>query len=162
MDSILNAFRFTQQYASLLMDDIDDSEMTKLPHSGMNHPAWILGHLALVADLAAKLLGEEMSTDDAWMQTYGPGSIPVDDRGTYPSKLELLQKFKSTCERAESLASGASSDQLAAENETPFFPEQFPTVGDLLTHLLTTHAAMHLGQLSAWRRAVGKGSVLGI
>ncbi|MDB4731709.1 DinB family protein, partial [bacterium] len=117
---------------------------------------------ALAADLAASLLGEEMGTDDAWMQTYGPGSTPVDDRGTYPSKAELLQKLESTCERAESLAIGASQDQLVAANETPFFPKQFPTVGDLLTHLLTTHAAMHLGQLSAWRRTVGKGSVLGI
>jgi len=32
----------------------------------------------------------------------------------------------------------------------------------LITHLMTTHAALHLGQLSAWRRAIGKGAVLGV
>ena len=30
------------------------------------------------------------------------------------------------------------------------------TVGDLVAHLMTTHLATHLGQLSAWRRLQGK------
>jgi len=30
-----------------------------------------------------------------------------------------------------------------------------PTRGDLLAHILTTHEATHLGQLSAWRRQLG-------
>jgi hypothetical protein len=30
------------------------------------------------------------------------------------------------------------------------------TIGDVMDHLLTTHFAFHIGQLSAWRRLEGK------
>jgi hypothetical protein len=30
------------------------------------------------------------------------------------------------------------------------------TQGDILSHLMTTHFATHVGQLSVWRRAHGK------
>ena len=46
---------------------------------------------------------------------------------------------------------------MAAPNRLPirFLLRHLPTVGDLLAHLLTTHSAYHLGQLSTWRRAAG-------
>lgn len=162
MNSALKAFRFNQRFAAMLIEDIDDADMTQLPHPGMNHPAWILGHLALASDLAANLLGQELQTDNEWMQKYGPGSTPIADRSAYPSKTELFELFMSISQRAEELVADVSDEHLNSPNETPFFKEQFPIIRDLLTHLLTTHAAMHLGQLSAWRRTVGKGSVLGI
>ena len=57
---------------------------------------------------------------------------------------------------------GVTAAQLAAPS--PFAPmlELLPTAGDLLAHVLTTHATMHLGQLSAWRRLKGLPAVLGI
>jgi hypothetical protein len=96
------------------------------------------------------------------MKTFGPGSVPVEDRSAYPTKAELVDTMRKTHARAIELLEAATVEELAAPNQTPFFPQQFPTVGDLATHLVTTHAAMHLGQLSAWRRCVGKDSVLGI
>lgn len=162
MQHTLTVFRFTLFYADKLVADIDDADMTLIPHPGMNHPAWILGHLALGADLAAKLLGQEMATGPRWMVTYGPGSKLVAERDKYPSKSELLDTLRRCYERAATLAAGTTPEQLAAPNQTPFFPVQFPTVGDLLTHILSTHPAAHLGQLSAWRRCVGKASVLGV
>jgi hypothetical protein len=35
-----------------------------------------------------------------------------------------------------------------------------PTIGAVANFLLSAHHMMHLGQVSAWRRAVGLGSVL--
>lgn len=160
--STLNAFRFTLSYAQLLVADIDDIEMANIPHPGMNHPAWILGHLILVADMGAKLLGEEQILDASWMEKYGPGSTPVSDRSAYPSKDELLTTMKEIYQRTEQFAAAAEDAVLEAKNPTPIFPQQFPTLGDLLTHVLTTHPATHLGQLSAWRRCLGKGPVLGL
>ena len=159
---MLTLFAFTHQYAKLLVNDIDDADFARQPHAGMNHPAWILGHLVLAADLVPQLIGQESTTDEAWLATYGPGSNPSEDRGNYASKQQLLDMMESTYARASQLAAAATPEQLAAPNATPFLAKQLPTVGDLLGHLLTTHAASHLGQLSAWRRCVGKASVLGI
>ncbi|MEZ6059450.1 MAG: DinB family protein [Planctomycetaceae bacterium] len=163
MKSVITAFHFTRRYCELLLADIDDAQMTNLPHPGMNHPAWIVGHVALAADLGAQLLGEDMATDEAWMAMFGPGSTPVDDRSKYPSKADLLAMVTRTYDRLLDLLEAADPETtLLQPNQTPFFPDQFPTTGDLLTHLMTTHAMLHLGQLSAWRRCAGLNSVLGI
>jgi hypothetical protein len=161
-ETILAAFRFTLGYAEKLAADLADKELAAQPHAGMNHAAWILGHVALGSDFVALLLGEPTVTDKAWMATFGPGSTPVGDRTAYPTKDELLATMRRTHERAIELLAQATAAQLDAPNETPFFPTEFPTVGTLITHLMTTHAALHLGQLSAWRRVLGKGAVLGV
>lgn len=162
MNQVIAAFRFTLDFAEKLAADIDDGDLCTLPHPGMNHPAWILGHVALGSDLVAKLLGKDMVTDAKWMAKFGPGSTVNGDRSDYPSKEELLSTMRQTHAYAIECLESAEESALAAANSTPFFPTEFPTVGHLIVHLMTTHAAMHLGQLSAWRRCVGKGSVLGI
>ena len=161
-EAILAAFRFTLGYAEKLAADLSDGELTTLPHPGMNHAAWIMGHVALGSDFVALLLGQATITDNVWMAKFGPGSTPVSDRSAYPSKNELLATMRSTHAKAIELLSQATADQLDSPNETPFFPTEFPTVGAIITHLMTTHAALHLGQLSAWRRVLGKGAVLGV
>lgn len=35
------------------------------------------------------------------------------------------------------------------------YREVFPTLGHAVLHILTVHTAIHLGQISAWRRAMG-------
>ena len=162
MKSAINAFRFTYFYAEKLVADLEDSELTTIPHPGMNHPAWILGHLVIGADFIANLLGHEMATDEDWMKKFGPGSVVESERALYPSKVELMTKLHEVYERGASFAQSATEEQLSTPNQTPFFAEQFPTIEDLLTHLLSTHPATHLGQLSAWRRCLGKPSVLGV
>jgi hypothetical protein len=161
-EAILTAFRFTLTYAEKLAAELGDEELAALPHPGMNHAAWVLGHVALGSDFVALLLGQPLFTDEAWMATFGPGSTPVSDRAAYPSKDKLLATMRTTHARAIELMSQATGAQMDAPNATRFFPAQFPTVGALIIHLMTTHAALHLGQLSAWRRALRKGSVLGV
>lgn len=161
-ETILAAFRFTLEYAEKLAAELSDDELALQPHPGMNHAAWVLGHVALGSDLVAALLGQSLVTDANWMTTFGPGSTPTPDRSAYPAKEQLLTTMRTTHARAIDLLSRATPEQLNQPNQTPFFPAQFPTVGALITHLLTTHAALHLGQLSAWRRALGKGAVLGV
>ncbi len=161
-ETILAAFRFTLGYAEKLAADLSEDEMARFPQRGMNHAAWLLGHVALGADFVALLLGQSMVTDEEWMATFGPGSTPADNRALYPSKDQLLATMRMTHDRAIELLSEATPAQLDAPNQTRFFPVEFPTVGALITHLMTSHAALHLGQLSAWRRAIGKCAVLGV
>jgi hypothetical protein len=158
----LTVFRFTQFYAQKLVADLSPAEMTLMPAPRINHPAWILGHLVLGADFVPKLLGQPMLTDAAWMQQFGPGSTPIDDPSQYPTREVLLAKLAEVYDRGVLLAQGATAEQLAAINQTPFFQVELPTIGDLLTHILSTHPAAHCGQLSTWRKVVGKASVLGV
>ena len=38
----------------------------------------------------------------------------------------------------------------------------FPTVGDMIIFLMTSHEMDHLGQIAAWRRAMGLGPAIGV
>ncbi|MFO1019340.1 MAG: DinB family protein [Planctomycetales bacterium] len=162
MQNVITVFRFVMRYADMLVADLSDAEMVQIPHPGMNHPAWVLGHITMAIDSTARILDQPGLTDREWIKKFGPGSTPVEDIAVYPTKAELLAKLKAVGEHAIKCIENATPEQLAGPNKTRFFPEVFPTVADFATHLLTTHPSLHLGQLSAWRRVLGKGSVLGV
>jgi hypothetical protein len=144
-------YAFVLNYCRALTADIDESRMADQPVPGANHPAWILGHLAICTDYVAKLVGLPMTCPDAWHKLFGRGSQPAPDRAAYPSKAELLKALADGHERVS--AGVAQADPKAMErSQTLTFQRHFPTVGDLVANLMTTHPCTHLGQLSAWRR----------
>jgi hypothetical protein len=153
---------FLLDYAKRLAEGIDDERMVEQPSPGMNHPAWIYGHLALCTDYALGLLGAPKLCPEPWTERFGPGSALLTDRSAYPSKGELLDALARGHEAVAQRA--ASADPATLDQPHPFkmaFLEgQITTVGEMLAHLMTTHEASHLGQLSAWRRAMGMPEVL--
>jgi DinB superfamily len=153
---------FVLRYCRRLVDDVPDAEMADQPTPGATHPAWVLGHLAIAADFAVVRLGGSPACSPAWRQLFGPGSSVLADRGAYPSKEELLAAVTSGHDRVVEAARRATPEILDRPQPGPFYLEDFPTVGDLVAYLMTTHSSLHLGQLSAWRRMKGLPSALGI
>ncbi len=155
-------YAFTMGYARLLSEDIDDARFAEQPAPGLNHPAWVLGHLAICTDYAAGLLGLPAACPKPWAQLFGPGSTPRPDRSIYPAKVDLLNVLEKGHERVTKAARNADPESIAQPHtlEIAFLKGPLPTVGDLLAHLMTTHEAAHLGQLSTWRRILGMPGVL--
>lgn len=149
-------------YCRLLVKDLDDAKLCVQPAPGVNHPAWIMGHLAVATDYAARLLGDRMICPKEWHKKFGAGSSLSPERGSYPSKDELFAAVESGHARVTRAASQVTAEKLAQPQPGPFFQTELPTVGDLVAHLMTTHPCTHLGQLSTWRRCMGLGSVLNI
>ena len=150
-------YRFNLGLCESLMQDIEQGEMLHQPAPGVNPPAWILGHLAIVNDFALEMLGAAKRCPAAWGALFGPQSDPsAIDPEACPTKEELLTEirdgFAATCE----LLPGA--DLTAMTEPNPIVPLRgaLPTTGDLLAHILSTHAAGHLGHLSNWRRQMGR------
>lgn len=72
-----------------LLADIPDEKLSSQPVAGINHPAWILGHLLAVEQkFTGGILRRPFQTslDANWWETYGIGSVPKPDRGLYKSK----------------------------------------------------------------------------
>jgi hypothetical protein len=99
----LTVFRFTLAYAEKLVADLDEDQLAVPSHDGMDHPAWIPGHVAWGLDFVASLLGKDLLTDDGRINTFGPGSVPVEDRSAYPRKAELVDTMRKTQARAVEL-----------------------------------------------------------
>ncbi len=156
--TILNSFRFNLMYAQRLVDDVPDDKWCAQPAGIPNHPAWVIGHLAVTSDFALKSLGGSPACPEAWGELFANGTTPVADAAKYPDKATLLQALEDGHGRVAAALEGATDAQLTAKLETGP-KELFPTVGDLASFIMMGHEATHLGQLSAWRRAAGLGSV---
>jgi len=155
IESSLKINRFLLGYCQMLVGDIADERLAEQPLAGVNHPAWILGHLAYSADGAATLLGGQKSLSREWLVKFGRGSKLSSVRSDYPSKAELVATLERTFEHARQLAAAATPEQLAAPHRNAFFADALPHVADLCSFLLTGHLSLHLGQLSSWRRMIG-------
>lgn len=143
-------------YGDGLVADIVAADFCKQPVAGMNHPAWIIGHLAVAADRHATFVGCEAQLAD-WKEQFGFGSEVSSEASAYPGKDELMAAWHSAHDRYVAAVQAAPPELLAGPNEY-VRPEALPTLADFITFSMTGHTATHLGQLSAWRRADGRRS----
>lgn len=156
IDAVLALHQRNLDYARRLTADLNDDQLCAQPTASlMNHAAWVLGHLALVADFYACLLGRPSELPPNWHSLFGMNSCPEPDRSRYPSKAELLaalEKAYANVEQAIQAQPPSFWDQPPAD---PRWQSRFPTNRHMLLAMLINHDATHLGQLSAWRRALG-------
>jgi hypothetical protein len=155
LDSAILVNQFLLRYNRMLVTDIADERLAEQPLPGVNHPAWILGHLAFSTDAALGLLGADKALPAEWVALFNPGSKPLPDRCSYPSKDALLKALEGGFERVRQRLPAATPEQLAQPTKNPRMREGLPTVKEGLTFLLTGHLGLHLGQLSSWRRLIG-------
>lgn len=152
----LTQYAFQGQLLQTLMRDIADADLARQPCPGMNHPAWIVGHLALISDLSLVPHGHTLLTPEAERALYRSGSEPQPDRSLYPAKSVLVERLAAIHDQMLQTVPRISADFLSQPHGLPMEAlKALPTHGHLLSHVLTTHEALHLGQLSAWRRAMG-------
>ena len=157
----LTLYKFQLNYLRLLAVDLTDADMTATPFAGANPPVWILGHLAVATDYAARMLGLETACPRAWHKLFPPGSKPADLQPPLPTKAELVAAIENGHRRVSEAAPMASADAMNKPHEVELLkPTNLKTVGDVLAHLMTTHVAFHIAQLSACRRKAGKGPVV--
>ena len=152
----LKQFKFLHGYGQMLLADINADNGYKLICENSVSPAWILGHLALVANMGLALSGGTPKVDiEAWKPLFGGGSTPTADASAYPAWDELLAAWNQVhTEVADELAQ-AQPGPLAEPNPMESMREALPTVGDLICFMVTGHEGMHLGQLGTWRRTQG-------
>jgi hypothetical protein len=114
-------------------------------------------HLATTADYASSLLGGQGVCPANWNEIADPKKPLSRNRADYPNKQELLETFEAAMKHAATLYDQASDADLSKPQKLGFFETELPTVADMATFLIVSHTNLHLGQLSAWRRAMGKG-----
>ncbi len=132
----------------------DDRVLERAPGNG-HPPIWVLGHLAICAELGLQILGSSL-THPQWLRTFGPGSS--DDPAALGdfSKNELLESIVSGYPAFCDAARQGNDEQLSQPHGVALLDGTgISTQAELVSHLLTSHFAFHLSQLSSWRRAQG-------
>ena len=165
IEIIIRQYDFNLEYAKALVQDLTDEQMTTVPAIGLdNHPAFTLGHLISGSADLAQDLGAEFEMPNNWADLFvrnGPGDPrkPDLDKGKYPSKHLLITELESQHNKVKQLLKDIEKSKLN-EPLTWHFSNFMPTLGDVVTFMCINHESMHLGQLAAWRRAMGLKSAL--
>lgn len=149
--------RNQQETLPARLADIRDDQMTAQPIEGMNHPAWILGHLlALEHSVINDVLGLPLNPglDTNWWGIYGIGSTPMNDRNIYKTKVFYMAGLAVTSTRMISYLQDATDAQLEASVTDPLFMKILPTIAYAFG-AAANHRAYHTGQLAIWRKAIG-------
>lgn len=146
-------------YAKRLIADIPEENMALQPAPGMNHAAWVIGHLACTADMLGGMIGQKPVCPLEWASLFDWSSSPTSAASRYPSKATLMNSL----EDAHAQIAGAlpSVPESRWSEITPLEAVRgfLPTLGDCFVFVMAAHENMHLGQLSVWRRVQGMGRV---
>ncbi len=158
IEGLLFGWKKNSDYGPKLVADLAEEQMVAQPApkdaAPMNHPAWVFSHLnAYLPVIEAIIEGREF--DDPRKHPFGMLSKPEADASIYRPREELVHEFESRHERVTSLLSQATEAILDQPILLPRWTQVMPKAGIALPYLMLNHENLHLGQLSAWRRARG-------
>ena len=158
--------RITVGIAKALCEDIPAARFGRMVDGvHTNHPAFVLSHLLIYPDRSIfALLGRDEIAKpyERYEEIAALGKELRDDpEGTiYPGKEALLEAFVERYTLAGDVAAQTAEEVFLREQPNEKFRERFPTIGAGVVFLLGSHAMMHMGQISAWRRMIGLGSAM--
>jgi hypothetical protein len=158
LNHVTYLYGFNLGFADRLVKDVSPEQMAMQPGGVINHPAWSLGHLVLSADYLGQLLGLESNLPEGWSETFPTGGEPAGDASAYPSKQELLAALTEHHARNAEAVMNIDASRFEEPHPDEQTRQRFPTLGDQVIFLMTSHEMDHLGQIAAWRRAMGLGS----
>jgi hypothetical protein len=155
MRPVLHSFAYALDYLREQVAVVAAGDMVAQPVGIVNHPAWTIGHLAHLCELLCGVAGAPPWLPEGWAARYGTGSVPVADVGAYEAKDAALAILRDAEARLVHAVGRLDDSFLDRPFPDPSYREVFPTVRHALTQVMVGHTAMHVGQLTVWRRAMG-------
>ena len=147
--------------ATQAVEGLTDEEMMFQPKPGLNHPLWLLGHIAESENgLILSFCKGENLLPEGWHGKFGIGSKPDADAGGYPSKDEILAHMEKVHAAAVAYVESLTPDDLdrrppGIDHLPERAQEMFSTIGKCIYHHVG-HACAHAGQITMLRRLLGK------
>lgn len=136
--------------------DFSEADMVARPCPGANHTAWQLGHLTNSEVNLVNMVtpGASPALPESFSGKFKKENAKIDDPKFFPPKEELLSRLSSA--RAATIAWAKTLTDADMSKPAPEPIRGFvPTVGHLVL-MMPTHVMMHVGQMQAIRRKLGK------
>jgi len=139
----------------MLTEDLSDSDLMVRPVPGANHIAWQWGHILAFECIVHPKIGATTPPLPAnFVERHANEKSQLDTAGEFQTRAEYAQIAKDL--RGATLAAlGKLTDADLDKPNEGKMAAFAPTLGDLLL-LLGSHGVMHVGQISAIRRKLGK------
>lgn len=154
VNALSRQWKLNGDYGLSLTADLNAADFVDQPTPGANHPAWILSHLNTYHVPIAGVVRNEAFADPRGA-TFGMGSKPVADASVYKSPQALREDFAAGHALVQKALDEATDKALMQPTVLERWRERMPLTAEALMYLMVRHEALHLGQLSAWRRLRG-------
>ncbi len=155
-------------YAERLLKDVRTDQFSRFARVGdtvieSNHPAFIYGHLSLYACRVIEGAGADATPyqpSASFVELFSKDAVCVDDpQGSiYPAMDDVTSALLDGYRAAADALERADDFRFTAANPNGAMREKFPTAGAMHAFYIGGHFMLHMGQMSAWRRAIGMGS----
>ena len=155
-------------YAERLLSDVTADQFARFARIGdtiieSNHPAFVYGHLSLYSSRIIEQLGADASAyepSEAFIAVFSKDAKCVDDPNgsIYPSMEEITERLFSGYQAAVTALEQADDALFEQANPNEAMRGKFATIGAMHGFYVGGHFMLHMGQMSAWRRAVGLGA----
>lgn len=154
MRTALHSFAYSLDYLREQLADVPDGRLADLPAGLANHPAWTVGHLTLTCQQLAGAIGVPAWLPEAFERQFGTGSVPAVGQPFEP-KPAALARLVDAQARLTAAVERLDDARLDQPFPDPSLRDVVPTLRHAITQVLVGHTAYHLGQVAAWRRAMG-------
>lgn len=159
---IVPAVTLAHGYYRNMLDGVTPETFARMPEGVCtNHPAFILGHLALYSGKVLEGLGIEgaaiVTEEQATIFSMDAECQDDPDGTIYPPMAEVVDLFDRVMTMAIEKMPEVSSELLDSAPEGEPFGGLVKTMAAMANFILVAHPMMHAGQFSTWRRCMGLG-----
>ncbi len=159
LDIALKHIDFTRGYTNELLRHIHVDDWYRMPHEGVTHIAWQVGHLAsaqyrlLMERIRGKRPEDADLISDEFMEHFAKGSTPSSKADEYPSSADIVGVFDAVHAQAMQELPTLTDEVLDDPPEAPH--PLLKTKHDVLCFMVQ-HEMLHAGQIGLLRRLFGE------
>jgi len=159
LDFALKQIEFARNYTNDLLRHIHVDDWFRMPHEGVTHVAWQVGHLAMaqyrlaLERVRGKRPEDEQLIPQVYFDKFGKGSTPTKNADAYPSSADIVGVFDRVYRQTMEELPQLSEEQLDEPPEAPhaLLNNKF----DALCWA-AQHEMLHAGQIGLLRRLFGE------
>jgi hypothetical protein len=156
----INVLKFARTVSMDMLKGYPENKYTWQTGPEDNHPAWVMGHLAMTDVWIAGALGAPGTTAPAgWDKLFGGGAKPSSDPKAYPPIAELKKHFDGNRAAILNWIEAASDQDLAMSLKEKSGGFALDPVDAAFK--LAWHEGWHFGQVATLRKAQGLPNVMG-
>ena len=159
--AITGSAMFTEKIMQMICGEIDESKFADRFGTTINHPAFVLGHLAYYFGVCIQLLGGEVEFCENEASLYQHGADCIEDASIYQDKTASIAQYIARLDEALTFVASCDAEVFERTTAGSPFEGRMDTLGQVAAFMLSGHPAFHIGQLSAWRRVSGMGTAVG-
>jgi len=147
--------RTIQRWVGAAVEALPAEDWLRVPSGMRNPPHWLLGHIAVSADIGPGLTEVQPLVPGNWHGLFGPGTHPDLSGGGYPPPDRLAEAARSGLERAAEVAIRLSPGELPLPPlaAVPSGMETFLRTRERFLGFSVLHLAYHIGQIRLLHRA---------